>query len=60
MSLKMKTTKEEEVERYSLTRNTWGGGGFRRPCWSFGMGTKTNDKRVNYSHGLAQTKQQID
>jgi hypothetical protein len=26
-------------------------------CKSFGMGMKTNDKRVNYSHGLAQSKQ---
>jgi len=29
----------------------------RRACWSFGIGTKTSDKWVNYSHGLAQTKQ---
>jgi hypothetical protein len=26
-------------------------------CWSYVMGIKKNDKRVNYSHGLAQTKQ---
>jgi len=22
-------------------------------CWSFGLGIRTSDKRVNYSHGLA-------
>jgi hypothetical protein len=27
--------------------------------WSFEMGTRTNDKHFNYSHELAQTKQQI-
>jgi hypothetical protein len=24
-----------------------------------GMGTRMNDKKVNYSHGLTQTKQQV-
>jgi hypothetical protein len=28
----------------------------RRACWSFRMWTKTNDKRVNYSHWTTQTK----
>jgi hypothetical protein len=28
-------------------------------CWSFGMGIKKSDKWFNYSHGLAQTKQQV-
>jgi hypothetical protein len=32
--------------------------GSRRACWSSGMGTRTSDKRMNYSHGLTQTKQQ--
>jgi hypothetical protein len=60
VSLKMKTTEEKGVEGCSLTRNTSRGGmGVRRACWSFGMGTRMNDKGVNYSHGLAQTKQQI-
>ncbi len=27
-------------------------------CWSFGMGTTTSDKQVNYSHEPTQTKQQ--
>jgi hypothetical protein len=31
----------------------------KRACWSSGMGTRTNDKEVNYSHGFAQTKQQV-
>ncbi len=33
----------------------WG----QRVCQSFGMGTRMNDKLVNYSHILTQTKQQI-
>jgi len=36
-----------------------GGGGAKRACWSFAMGTRTNDKRVNYSYPYAQTKQQV-
>jgi len=31
----------------------------KKACWSFGMGTRTNDKWVTYSHKLAQTKQQV-
>jgi hypothetical protein len=31
----------------------------RRACWSFGIGTRKSDEQVNYSHELAQTKQQI-
>jgi hypothetical protein len=27
--------------------------------WSSGMGTRKNDKQVNYSHGPAQIKQQV-
>jgi hypothetical protein len=34
-------------------------GGVKRACYSFGMKIRTNDKRVNYSHGPAQTKQQV-
>jgi hypothetical protein len=33
--------------------------GGRGVCWSSGMGTRKSDKQVNYSHRLAQTKQQI-
>jgi len=59
-SSKMKTT-EEKIERCSLTRNISRvrGRGGRGACWSFEMGTRMNDKWVNYSHGPAQTKQQI-
>ncbi len=28
-------------------------------CWSSRMGIRKNDKWVNYSHTLAQTKQQV-
>ncbi len=31
----------------------------RVASWSSEMGTRMNDKWVNYSHGLAQTKQQV-
>ncbi len=31
----------------------------KRACWSSGMGKKSSDKRINYSHGPAQTKQQV-
>ncbi len=29
-------------------------------CRNSKMGTRTNDKRINYSHQLVQTKQQVD
>ncbi len=28
-------------------------------CWSSEMGTRESDKKINYSHKLAQTKQQV-
>jgi hypothetical protein len=31
----------------------------RNACWSSEMGTKMSDKWVNYSHGPAQSKQQV-
>jgi hypothetical protein len=31
----------------------------RGACWSSEMGTRMNDKQINYSHELAQTKQQV-
>ncbi len=31
----------------------------RKACQSFGMRTKMSDKWVNYSYGLARTKQQV-
>jgi hypothetical protein len=33
--------------------------GSRGACWSFGMGIRKSDKQVNYSHRLAQAKQQV-
>jgi len=33
--------------------------GGKGACWSSGMGAMKNDKQVNYSHRLAQTKQQV-
>jgi hypothetical protein len=33
--------------------------GGRGACWNSKMGTRKNDKKVNYSHGPAQTKQQV-
>ncbi len=50
----MKTTKER-IRAHSLVRNT---SRVRRVCWSSKMGTKKNDKCVNYSYQSAQTKQQ--
>jgi len=50
VSLKVKTTKGMGI--HSLACNTLGGRGV---CWSSEMGTRTNDKRVNYSHN--QTNQ---
>jgi hypothetical protein len=46
VSLKVKII-EEGIKVRSLVYNILG---VRRACWSFGMGTKMNDKRVNYSH----------
>jgi hypothetical protein len=54
---KVKTIQEEDgVGVRSLARST---SGVRGMCWSSGMGTKMSDKQVNYSHGHAQTKQQV-
>jgi len=33
--------------------------GGRGVCCSSEMGTRKSDKQFNYSHGLAQTKQQV-
>jgi len=33
--------------------------GGKGACWSFEMGTKKSDKKINYSHRHAQTKQQV-
>jgi hypothetical protein len=52
---KVKTV-EEGIEVRSLIHNT---SRVKKACWSFRMGTKMNDKWVNYSHRLAQIKQQV-
>jgi hypothetical protein len=54
VNLKVKTTKGVGVR--SLVRNTFG---VREACWSFGVGTRMNDMRVNYLYGPTQTKQQV-
>jgi hypothetical protein len=53
VSLKVKTMKEEGVEVCSLVRNT---SKVKGVCWGSGMGIRTSDKWVNYSHRYAQTK----
>jgi hypothetical protein len=55
VSLKVKTMKEG-VEVHSLTCSI---SGVRGLCWSFEMGTRMNDKQVNYSFVFTQTKQQV-
>jgi len=55
-SPKMKTMEGERVGACSLTRNIFG---VRGACWSSGMGTRMNDKHVNYSYQSTQTKQKV-
>jgi hypothetical protein len=55
-SPKMKTTKREGIETHSLVCNIFGGRGrVGAPAWGLGK----IDNQVNYSHGLAQTNQQV-
>jgi hypothetical protein len=54
-SPKLKTTKGEGVGVRSLVRNTSRVEGVLE-LWD---GTKKIDKQINYSHELAQTKQQV-
>jgi hypothetical protein len=51
---KVKTV--EGIKVFSLIHST---SRVKKACWSFRMGTKMNDKWVNYSHRLAQIKQQV-
>ncbi len=55
VSPKVKTMKEC-IEVHSFVLSTLK---VRKACWSSMMGTKMSDKQVNYSHGLAQNKQQV-
>lgn len=49
---------EEGIGARSITRNI---SGVRGACWSSRiMGTRTNDKRINYSYQFTQAKQQVD
>ncbi len=51
----MKTTEEQGVGAHSMARNTLGVEGRARvPRWGLGI-----EMNINYSHGLAQTKQQV-
>jgi hypothetical protein len=51
-------TMEEGIGARSITRNI---SGVRGACWSSRiMGTRTNDKRINYSYQFTQAKQQVD
>jgi hypothetical protein len=53
VSSKVKIAKKKKgVDVHSLACST---SGVKKVCWSSEMGTKTNDKQVNYSYGLAQT-----
>jgi hypothetical protein len=56
VSPKMKTMEEERIGAHSLTHNI---SRVKKVCWSFGIGTRTSDKHVNYSYQFAQTKQQV-
>jgi hypothetical protein len=53
---KMKIVKEEGIGVPSLVHNTLE---VKKACWSFGMGTRMNEKWVNYSYEPAQTRQQV-
>jgi len=52
-SPKMKTMEGKGVEVHSLVRSISGGEG------RSGMGIRTSDKYVNYSHGFVQTTQEV-
>ncbi len=47
-----------KIKSWSMFPNLQHFGG-RGACWSFGMGIKKSDKKINYSHGPTQTKQQV-
>jgi hypothetical protein len=49
----MKKNKIKKINAHFLVHNTFG---VKKACWSFGMGTKTSDKRVNYWYQFAQNQ----
>jgi hypothetical protein len=53
---KSQNNERRKIGVHSLIHNTLGVNG---ACSNFGMGSKMNDKRVNYSYGPTQVKQQI-
>jgi hypothetical protein len=55
MSPKWKQWKDKELGMFPGSQHFKD----RGVCWSSKMGTRTNDKRINYSHEPAQTKQQV-
>ncbi len=51
-------TMEERVGAHFITRNT---SKVKRACWNSKiMGTRMNDKHINYSYQFTQIKQQVD
>jgi hypothetical protein len=54
-------SKNDDIERKRSWGMLLGSQHFkgRGVCWSFRMGTRRIDNQVNYSHRLAQTKQQL-
>jgi hypothetical protein len=56
VNLKMETMEEKRVRVHSLACSI---SKVKMACQNFGIGTRTNDKRVNYSYQHAPTKQQV-
>jgi hypothetical protein len=58
LKCKSKSENNERTRNWGLLINLQHFKG-RGVCWSFEMGIRVNDKRVDYSHEPAQTKQQF-
>jgi hypothetical protein len=58
LNCKSKGENNERIMNWGTFPNTQHFEG-RGVCWSFGMGTRRIGNWVNYSHGPAQTKQQV-
>jgi hypothetical protein len=46
----------EKIRSWGTLPSSWHFGG-RGACWSFEVGTRNNENKINHSHGPAQTKQ---
>ncbi len=57
-SLQVQRWSQQKEKATGTLRNSQHFGG-KRACWSSKMGTKNINKQLNYSHKLAQTKQQV-